>query len=945
MDAQDAATRTPDPAGWGAALDAALRVSRQAWAGEPAALVVSGEPGVGKSTLLDELVRRADGFHVLASEALEGDIEPCSSLVGWGVSIDPTDLRASSSFLAAQEIRSILDRVGPDRPVLLRLDDLHWADPESVQALIALMRRLSGDRLLLAVATRPLGDTHPEWQRWADSAANVTQITLNGLSLAEATELARRRQPALDFATVRSLWEHTTGNPLYLTALLSENDPATLVGSRVLPAPEQFARLTGQRLGRLGDPPLRLLRAAVVMGVNWVSLADAAEVAELDDPDAAVGALTGAGLLQVRDLAGSEIRSSHAMLRSAVYQQIPLAERRALHGRAAEVAGQPDAVWEHRAIATTGYDDDLAQELADHGWACYEQRRFRDAAHFLRQSAGLVSDVQLRERRWLDSLYVRTMAGDFAAVRAELPRVRQALDSARRSLVLGAFEVAQSHYPLGVEILSSAPESAAVGDPDAGRVRYRIQSLLAWARTAYGVLNELVLDCVRQCTDLGITDPATTAPVTYAAGVVRLRIHGAATVLAALPDLPDNQAGMPDEQAYLIGLRGLMHMLLGHFSPAIRHQMATQARIRTGQQAEGTPGAADALLGHSYWWTGQWDLARLNFRLARRTPDVALSPFTVGFMVVDPAGRGEFTEADRLLTRLEDELTHMPWPEAVWLTLGAKVIRLHAQAGTDAERAVLLPSFRSRWRTALGSRFLQGPLMINPALAAIWANDLEQAQAWVAMVDAGPQPPSWATATATWLRALIAERRGDEPAALSLIRQAAAGDAAATPFYRAHILSDQARLEQRGGDPGRAAAAAVAATELYRKLGAITYLDHPHLQPGTPGPEDPSSPTTSSTPMIGNRYGLSDRERDVLTLLIRGLSMRQIAQELFITSSTVSFHLGRIYAKTGVHSRHQLTQLLREQTLVGGTPPGPDSGPGRRTRTATGRGDSQGTVR
>lgn len=97
--------------------------------------------------------------------------------------------------------------------------------------------------------------------------------------------------------------------------------------------------------------------------------------------------------------------------------------------------------------------------------------------------------------------------------------------------------------------------------------------------------------------------------------------------------------------------------------------------------------------------------------------------------------------------------------------------------------------------------------------------------------------------------------------------------------------------------------------------------------------------------MIGNRYGLSDRERDVLTLLIRGLSMRQIAQELFITSSTVSFHLGRIYAKTGVHSRHQLTQLLREQTLVGRTPPGPDSGPGRRTRTATGRGDSQGTVR
>jgi hypothetical protein len=188
--------------------------SRQAWSGEPATLVVTGEPGVGKSTLLDELVRRADGFHVLPSEALEGDIEPCSSLVGWGVTIDPAGLRASSSFLAAQEIRSILDGLGPDRPVLLRLDDLHGADPESVQAMIALMRRLSGDRLLLAVATRPLGDTHPTWQRWADSAANVTQITLNGLSLAEATDLARRRQPAvLHGAAVRERPGHPGWQP------------------------------------------------------------------------------------------------------------------------------------------------------------------------------------------------------------------------------------------------------------------------------------------------------------------------------------------------------------------------------------------------------------------------------------------------------------------------------------------------------------------------------------------------------------------------------------------------------------------------------------------------------------------------------------------------------------------------------------------------------------
>jgi len=171
------------------------------------------------------------------------------------------------------------------------------------------------------------------------------------------------------------------------------------------------------------------------------------------------------------------------------------------------------------------------------------------------------------------------------------------------------------------------------------------------------------------------------------------------------------------------------------------------------------------------------------------------------------------------------------------------------------------------------------------------------------------------------LRALVVERRGDQRTALELVRRAADAGAQAVPYYRAHLLSDQARLELVAGERSRAAHAAATALNIYRRLGAVTYLDRPHLKIDQNEPDERRPPETTAEPVtmslriIGSRFGLSDRELDVLTLLASGLSMKQIAQELFITASTVSFHLGRIYSKAGVHSRHQLTGILRAEPM------------------------------
>jgi DNA-binding CsgD family transcriptional regulator len=290
-------------------------------------------------------------------------------------------------------------------------------------------------------------------------------------------------------------------------------------------------------------------------------------------------------------------------------------------------------------------------------------------------------------------------------------------------------------------------------------------------------------------------------------------------------------------------------------------------------------------------------------------------------VILDGAGRGDFAQTGRQLRQLESELIETPWPEAIAQLLEVAVIRLHAQAGTDSARAELLPAYRARWPRSLdlGLQSVRGPLMVTPVLAAIWAGELGQAESWLQTIDAGPEAPGWTSAVASWLRALIAERRGDQRAALDLIRRAADIGARAVPFYRAHLLSDQARLEKGGGDRRRAVTAATTALTIYRGLGATTYLDRPHLLVGqgepaeSPRPEATTEPIAVPLRILAAQYQLSDRELDVLTLLASGLSMKQIAQQLFITTSTVSFHLGRIYAKTGVHSRHQLTGILRGQ--------------------------------
>jgi DNA-binding CsgD family transcriptional regulator len=154
-----------------------------------------------------------------------------------------------------------------------------------------------------------------------------------------------------------------------------------------------------------------------------------------------------------------------------------------------------------------------------------------------------------------------------------------------------------------------------------------------------------------------------------------------------------------------------------------------------------------------------------------------------------------------------------------------------------------------------------------------------------------------------WVRGLAAESAGATGQARLHLDAAVAGFTDDLPLYRAHVLADHARVAALQHDDPAARRSLDAASQLYRVLGAVPHLARLN--------EIAGSAQSGSPAGVDALSALSDRERDVATLLVSGLSYAQIARDLYVTRATIGFHTGRIYAKTGVTSRAELIDLVR----------------------------------
>jgi DNA-binding CsgD family transcriptional regulator len=403
------------------------RLIAEVRSGRSQVLVVRGEPGIGKTALLEYLTERASGCAVLRATGVQAEMElPFAGLqqlfgsmlaslerlpelhreaieVTFGLRPGPPPDR----FLVGMAVLGMLAELADERPpVLCVVDDAQWVDRASAQVLGFVARRLLGESAALVFAVREPGDDA--------MFAGLPELVVRGLGDQDARELlATVISGPVDERVVDRLVAEARGNPLALMELPRTLSRAQLAGGfglpTALPLPRRIEESFLRQLEPLppatrrllviaaaepvGDPTL-LLRAAERLGLTL----EAAAPAEA------------CGLLEL----GLHVRFRHSLLRSAIYRAAPLAERQAVHRALAEATDErvdPDRHVLHRAYAASGPDEDVASELERSAQRAQSRGGMAGAAAFLERAAALTPDPVRRARRALAAARDSQLAG------------------------------------------------------------------------------------------------------------------------------------------------------------------------------------------------------------------------------------------------------------------------------------------------------------------------------------------------------------------------------------------------------------------------------------------------------------------------------------------------------------------------------------------------------
>jgi DNA-binding CsgD family transcriptional regulator len=409
------------------ALDRLLEAVR---AGEGRVLVLRGEPGVGKTALLQYVVGQASGCRVARAVGVQSEMELafaglhqlCAPMLdrlerlpgpqrdALGTAFGLSAGTAPDRFLVGLAVLSLLSEVAEERPLVCLVDDAQWLDRASAQALAFVARRLLAESVALVFAARESGEKH--------ELTGLPELVVEGLRDADARALLSSViSGPLDERVRDRIVAETRGNPLALLELPRGLTPAELAGGFGLPdalalsgrIEESFRR----RLAPLPPDTRRLLLVAAAEPVGEPALVwRAAE--RLGIRSEAAAPATAAGLLEF----GARVRFRHPLVRSAVYRAASPNERRGVHRALADATDpevDPDRRAWHLAHATSGPDDEVAAELERSAGRAQARGGLAAAAAFLEQAAGLTRSPARRGERALAAAQAKHQAGAFDA--------------------------------------------------------------------------------------------------------------------------------------------------------------------------------------------------------------------------------------------------------------------------------------------------------------------------------------------------------------------------------------------------------------------------------------------------------------------------------------------------------------------------------------------------
>jgi DNA-binding CsgD family transcriptional regulator len=801
-------------------------------------------------------------------------------------------------------VAALGDLQAGDQVVMVVIDDLHWSDRLSAQALLFALRRMQADRVLALVSARPgeLSRLGEGWTRFAGGDHRVTRLRLAGLSAGELAAMAAELGVGeLPGRVVAQLLDHTGGNSLHCRALLEELGPGGLArAGDELPAPRELAAVVLARLKALSGPAQGLVTAAAVLGRSF-PLAAAAALAGLDDPLAALDEAAGAGLLvDDRTGAGAAITFAHPLVHAAVRDDLGPARHRRLHRAAAALVPAPAAL-AHRVAAAVGPDESLADDLEEAARRAAGAGEVAQGAAWLAQASAASVDRGQQERRLLDALAALVGSGDVAGALALWPQVAQFGASARRSALLGhldllcargavveahLLEAWQAHNP-DTEPLVGADAATLLGSYLC-MVR-RLEEALAWGERAIAA---------------SAGDPAARLQALVVVALSLTLAGRAPEGLARLGELPAAAARVPLEATDGLVVRGMCRLFTDDLTGAMADLSVGAARLRAGVSSAY---ASQRLvyLSDAEYRLGAWDDALMHSALAvslahdaDRTWDLA---FVHGYAALVPAARGDWqlagahVEASRAAARA--------FGTGTGVTTAAMAGAELALARGDLEQ-VLSATAPAR---AMGPAEPPGvadwrPLEVE---ALIGLDRREDAEAALTELD-GAIPAyglARASMTAARLHGNLAVLLGDLAGAEEFFAaawQLAAG--LALPFQLALLERDDGRRLRRAGDRQGAVA------HLRRARGHLAALGaRPHVAACERELAQCGAETRPEQPPAWN---LTASELAVARLVSTGRSNREVAGELYVSVKAVEFHLGHVFDKIGIRSRKDLAARL-----------------------------------
>src|SRR4051794_25330847 len=464
------------------------------------ALVVRGEPGVGKSALLDHAIEQSGGMRLLRAAGIEAEselafaalhqlvrpildgldrlAEPQAAALAGALGLSHAS--AGDRFLIGAAVLSLLADAAEEEPLVCVVDDAQWLDRPSADALTFAARRLEADGVVLFFAAREGELRHFE-------AAGLPELTLGALAPAAAGALlnASVRSPLSDDVR-EQLIASARGIPLALIELPGLLTEDQLAGRAALPDPlpegAEIQRVYVERAGRLPAQAQRLL--LVVAADDSGSLATVLRAgAALGIEAHALAAAEEAGLVRAFD-GGVEFR--HPLARSALYRDAAFAQRQVVHRALADVSTEAqDAdrrAW-HRAAASSGQDDEVADELEQTARRARRRSGFAAAGRALERAAELSGDDEALGRRLVAAAQDAWLAGQpeqalglldrsrghvtAPAVRADETHLRGTIElrcgvpaEAATILAAGAAEIASAAPAKAIEMLVEAAQAA-----------------------------------------------------------------------------------------------------------------------------------------------------------------------------------------------------------------------------------------------------------------------------------------------------------------------------------------------------------------------------------------------------------------------------------------------------------------------------------------------------